>query len=210
MTCAATGICLATPASWNSRGSALITAAYASKYPEHVEALCLLAVPAARSQQDRQAAAALLANLRTQGVKHTMSTLVKSWYTEEFLAQHPAAVRDRLSQLDEIDDDVFIRTYELYNGIDIDPWLHRIVAPSLIMTGELARGSGADAGRFIASRLSNSKLVLIEGLKNGILTEVPVRVAAEIRDNCPYQASAGGGHAAHRRSGVKLTRNLSP
>ena len=161
---------------------AVITAAYALKYPEHVGGLCLLAAPAARSPQDRQAAAALLANLKTQGVKHTMSTLVKSWYTEHFLADHPAALRDRLSQIDEIDDDVFIKTYELYNGIDIDPWLDRIGAPALVMTGELARGSGADVARFIANRLSNSKLVVIEGLKNGILTEVPDRVAAEIRE----------------------------
>ena len=161
---------------------AAITAAYALKYPEHVETLCLLAAPAARSQQGRQAAAALLENLRTHGVKRVMSTLVKSWYTEHFLAHHPAALRARLGQLDEIDDDAFIKSYELYNGIDIDPWLDRIVARTLVMTGELSRGSGADVAGFIANRLSNSKLVVIEGLKNGILTEAPDRVAAEIRE----------------------------
>jgi pimeloyl-ACP methyl ester carboxylesterase len=41
---------------------AVITAAYALKYPELVKALCLLAAPAAQTQQDRQASAALLAN----------------------------------------------------------------------------------------------------------------------------------------------------
>ncbi|WP_457832404.1 hypothetical protein, partial [Staphylococcus aureus] len=79
----------------------------ALKYPDRVTALGLLAAPAARSAADRQAADALIDSLKTHGVKATMSTLVKSWYTDRFVAEHPEALRDRLSHLDTIDDDVF-------------------------------------------------------------------------------------------------------
>lgn len=161
---------------------AVIAAAYALKYPNRVTALGLLAAPAARTAADRQAADALIDSLRFRGVKATMSTLVKSWYTDRFVAEHPEALRDRLSHFDTIDDDVFIRTYALYNRTDIDGWLARIGAPTLVLTGEFARAAGADVATFIASRLADARLVVIAGLKNGILTEVPAQVAAEIRD----------------------------
>ncbi|MGL4285557.1 MAG: alpha/beta fold hydrolase, partial [Phreatobacter sp.] len=161
---------------------AVIAAAYALKYPDRVTALGLLAAPAARSAADRQAADALIDSLKTHGVKATMSTLVKSWYTDRFVAEHPEALRDRLSHLDTIDDDVFIRTYALYSSTDIDPWLDRIGVPTLVLSGEFARGAGADVAAFIASRLADARLVVIAGLKNGILTEVPGQVAGEIGD----------------------------
>ncbi|MBN8942008.1 MAG: alpha/beta hydrolase [Rhizobiales bacterium] len=160
---------------------AVIAAAYALKHPDRVTALGLLAAPAARTAADRLAADALIHSLRTRGVKATMSTLVKSWYTDRFVAEHPEALRDRLSHFDTIDDDVFIRTYALYSRTDIDAWLARIGAPTLVLTGEFARGAGADVAGFIASRLADARLVVIAGLKNGILTEVPAQVAGEIR-----------------------------
>ncbi len=160
---------------------AIIAAAYALKYPERVTALCLLAAPANRKAPDRLASAALLDNLMTRGVASTLSTWVASWYTESFIADHPDMLQERLAQLDAIDDRVFIKTYELYSRIDIDTWLPGINAPALVMTGEFARGSGADVAGFIARGLTRSSLVVVPGLKNGILTEVPGQVAGEIR-----------------------------
>lgn len=169
---------------------AVIAAAYALKYPGRVAALGLLAAPAARSAADRQAADRLIASLKARGVKATMSTLVESWYTDRFVAEHPEALRDRLGHLDTIDDAVFIETYALYSRIDIDAWLDRIGMPTLVLTGEFARGAGADVAASIASRLADARLVVIAGLKNGILTEVPGQVAGEIRDFLRASAAA--------------------
>ena len=163
----------------HSLGS-FITAAYMAQYPERVRAGCLMAAPAGRNRATRQAATQFIEKLRADGVAKAMSGLVGLWYTDEFVAAHPDALRHRLQQVASLDDDVFIRTYELYNRLDIERWLGDIQAPTLVMTGESAQGAGAAVARSIADTLASSKLVIFDGLKNGILTEIPQRIADEL------------------------------
>jgi pimeloyl-ACP methyl ester carboxylesterase len=163
----------------HSLGS-FITAAYMVQHPERVWAACLLAAPGGRTEATRQAAKLFIEKLRTEGLENAMAALVGRWYTDEFVAAQPDTLRSRLQQVARIDEDVFIRTYELYNGIDIERWLDDIKAPTLVMTGEFAQGAGAAVARSIADTLTNSKVVIFEGLKNGILTEIPGRIAEEL------------------------------
>src|SRR3954453_8636492 len=163
----------------HSLGS-FITAAYMAQYPERVRAGCLMAAPAGRNSATRQGANQFIEKLRANGVANAMSGLISLWYTDEFVAAHPDALRHRLQQIASHDEDVFIRTYELYNRIDIERWLDDIKAPTLVMTGEFAQGAGAAVARSIADTLTKSKVVIFEGLKNGILTEIPGRIAEEL------------------------------
>jgi pimeloyl-ACP methyl ester carboxylesterase len=159
---------------------AFIAAAYIAQYPERVPAACLMAAPAARTEAAREAGERLVEKVRSHGVVNTMANLVRLWYTDEFVAQHPNVLRDRLQQIASIHDDVFIRTYELYNRTEIEAQLGEIKIPTLVMTGEFAQGADAAVAKSIAERLRNSKLVILEGLKNGILTEIPERIADEL------------------------------
>jgi pimeloyl-ACP methyl ester carboxylesterase len=163
----------------HSLGS-FITAAYMAQYPQRVRAACLLAAPAGRTDAMRQSAQEFVEKLRADGLAKAMAGLVALWYTEEFVAAHPDALRHRLQQIAGLDEDVFIRTYELYNRTDIERWLRDIKTPTLVMTGEFAQGAGAAVARSIADTLTNSRLVIFEGLKNGILTEIPERIADEL------------------------------
>jgi 3-oxoadipate enol-lactonase len=159
---------------------AFIAAAYIARYPERVPAACLLAAPAARTEASREATRLLIEKLRTDGVASTMANLVPLWYTEEFVSMQPDVLRSRLAQIANIDDDAFLRTYEFYASLEIEPRLEEIKTPTLVMTGELAHGAGAAAAQSIAGQLASSKLVIFKGLKNGILTEIPDRVADEL------------------------------
>lgn len=159
---------------------ALIAAAYTVRHPERVAALALLAAPADRTAADRAAGEALIARLRHEGVTAVMSTLVESWYRPEFVTREPAALEVRLRQIAGIAEDVFIRTYALYTETEVAPLLPRISTPALVMTGELARGCGAEVARRIADKLPHASLVIFEALRNGILTEIPERVAEEL------------------------------
>ena len=159
---------------------AFIAAAYARKHPQRVKALALLAAPANRSAVDRAAGDALIERLRREGVERVMAALQQGWYRAEFVAAQPDALQERLAQIRSIPDDVFIRIYELYNATEIAPWLASLTMPTLVMTGEHARLCGADVARAITARLPKASLVVFEGYKNGILTEIPGRVADEL------------------------------
>lgn len=163
----------------HSLGS-FVAVAYSLEFPHHVERLCLLATPAARDESEREASDTLLAKLRSDGLKKTIPTLTNSWYTDAFIAAHPGTLQRRLEQVMSIDDAVFIDAYALYSHTSIDEWLEYLEIPTLVMTGEYARSSGAEVGRFIADRIPDSRLITFRGMKNGILTEIPHRVACEI------------------------------
>ncbi|MDB5558402.1 MAG: alpha/beta hydrolase [Enterovirga sp.] len=177
---------------------AFIAAAYAVAHPERVSALGLLAAPASRTEAELDAGRQLIATLRSQGVARTMGKLVAFWYRDAFVQAHPGALQERLAQVTGIDEDVFIRTYELYTRTEMAPWLGRIAVPTLVMTGEFARGASAETARATAAMLPRPELVIFEGLKNGILTEIPDRVAGEIAAFANrHAARPGAGQAAN-------------
>ncbi len=109
-----------------------------------------------------------------------MSSLVKLWYTDAFVTVHPGALQQRLEQLTSINEQVFIDTYKLYSQTEIGLWLNDIAMPTLIMTGEYAKGSGADVAKHLSDIVEGSKLIIFKEMKNGILTEIPDRVAKEL------------------------------
>jgi pimeloyl-ACP methyl ester carboxylesterase len=96
------------------------------------------------------------------------------------VAAQPDALLERLEQIRSIPDDVFIRTYELYNRTEIGAWIHELTVPTLVMTGEHARLCGADVAEMIAARIPDASVVVFAGFKNGVLTEIPGRVAEEL------------------------------
>ena len=98
-------------------------------------------------------------------------------------------MRFRNREKTSLDETVFIETYRLYGDTEIMPWLERISAPALVMTGEFARGCDGEAARRSAGQMKDARLVILEGLKNGLLTEAPARVASEIRTFVRSKAS---------------------
>ncbi|WP_081649626.1 alpha/beta fold hydrolase [Fodinicurvata sediminis] len=159
---------------------ALVAAEYAYRFPERIEKLCMIAAPAARNDSARSAGESLLAQLKEQGVKETMSGLVRRWYTDSFVTTHPGALEARLEQLTSISEQVFINAYALYTHTDIDARLPDLSMPTLVMTGEYASGCDAEVARCISETIPNSHLVIFREMKNGVLTEIPERVSKEI------------------------------
>lgn len=160
---------------------AFIAAAYAATFPDRVSGLLLIAAPAERSAADREAGRALVERFRAEGVMAVMKGLVSAWYTDEFRDRHPDAIDRRLDQIRRLDETISLRTYELYNDFDLSQIAGQIRCPTIVMTGEFARGCGADAARSLAQRIERSSLEVLPRLKNGIPTEAPHEIAASIR-----------------------------
>lgn len=159
---------------------AFIAARYAVDYRARVRLLALLAAPAARSEAERAIGAKLIEEMKSAGVHGVMPRLIDSWYTPKFLSSYPDALARRLQQIYSLRDPVVIRDYELYYATELAPWLEQLALPTLVMTGQYARGCGAEVARSIVERLPDASLVILEGQRNGILTEVPERVGAEL------------------------------
>jgi 3-oxoadipate enol-lactonase len=158
----------------------MIGPAYARKYPGRVVTLSLLSTAAGRSESDSEKVQGVVARMEREGIGNVLETLVDRWYTDDFARNNPDVVEARLKQVIGTNPDVFLNVFHIYAETEMAPWLHEVPTPSLVLTGELDGGCNPRLNEFIHSRLPDSELVILEGLKHAILAEAPDKVAAEI------------------------------
>lgn len=160
----------------------MIAPAYARKYPDRVLSVGLLSTAAGRSDEDRAKLAAVGRAMREKGIAPVLDTLIERWYTDEFIALRPDAIQARLKQVVDTPADVFLSVFDLYAETEMGPWLHELKHRCLVMTGEFDGGCPPRLNRFIAEQLSDTELVILDGLKHSILIEAPDRAGQSVRD----------------------------
>ncbi|MFN3764057.1 MAG: alpha/beta fold hydrolase [Aliihoeflea sp.] len=158
----------------------MIGPAYALHFPERVRTLGLLSTAAGRTDEDKAKVQGVVAAMERDGIPKILSTLVDRWYTDEFARNNPDVVKARLAQITGMSAEVFLTVFHIYAETEMAPWLHKVAAPSLVLTGELDGGCNPRLNRFIDSQLPNSELVILEGLKHSILMEAPDAVAGHL------------------------------
>ena len=159
----------------------MIGPAYARAFPERVQSLGLLSTAAGRTAEDSAKVLAVVEAMEQQGVAALLDTLVERWFTPEFVADRPEVVAARRDQVLANDPQVFLSVFRIYAETDTGPWLPEIRAPSLVLTGEQDGGCKPRLNRYIAGRLPNAELVILDGLRHAILLEAPERVAEHLR-----------------------------
>lgn len=168
---------------WHIAGHSLggmIGPAYARLYPDRVLSLALISTAAGRTEDDSAKVKGVVRAMEERGIGNVLGTLADRWYTDDFIANNPKIVQQRMDQVTGMSAEVFLNVFRIYARTEMAPWLHEVTAPSLILTGELDGGCNPRLNRFIDSQMPNSELVILEGLKHAILAEAPELVAAEL------------------------------
>ena len=147
-----------------------------------METVVLLSTAAGRTSEDSAKVKAVVAMMREKGVKPLLKTLIKRWFTDEFIANSPDAVEARVKQVVETPEEVFLNVFDIYADTEMLPWLPRLECPCLVMTGELDTGCSPVLNKLIADTLPNAELVILEKLKHSILIEAPEKVLPPLRD----------------------------
>ena len=156
--------------------------AYARTHPECVETVVLLSTVAGRTSEDSAKVKGVVDMMREKGVKPLLKTLIKRWFTDEFMANSPDAVEARVKQVVETPEEVFLNVFDIYAATEMLPWLPSLNCPCLVMTGELDEGCSPDLNKLIADTLPNAELVILENLKHSILIEGSEKVLPPLRD----------------------------
>ena len=147
-----------------------------------METVTLLSTAAGRSSEDSAKVKGVVALMREKGVEPVLNTLIKRWYTDQFIASHPDAVEARIKQVVDTPEDVFLSVFDIYAATEMLPWLPQLDCPCLVMTGELDAGCSPVLNKLIADTLPNAELVILENLKHSILIEAPEKVVPPLRD----------------------------
>jgi len=160
----------------------MIVPAYALKYPDHVKAIGLLSTAAGRTKEDKDKILSVIKLMEDKGISKIIPTLVKRWFTDDFIKKSPEIVKERLKQVINTEPDVFLNVFRLYAHTEMKSWLHKIKLPSLVLTGEYDKGCSPRLNQFVANQLSNSKLIILPNLKHSILIEAPDLISKNLID----------------------------
>jgi pimeloyl-ACP methyl ester carboxylesterase len=158
----------------------MIGPAYALKYPERVLSLGLLSTAAFRTEDDSAKVKGVVQSMEEHGIPDILQTLTARWFTDEFIRTNPDVVSNRLKQVVATDAKVFLNVFRIYAETEMSPWLHRVTAPSLVLTGENDGGCNPRLNRLIDEALPHSELVILPDLKHSILLEAGDQVAEEV------------------------------
>ena len=170
----------------------MIGPAYARAFPAHAASVSLLSTAAGRSDEDRAKLAAVDKAMRRDGIVETLGTFVSRWFTDAFIDANPERVEARLQQVRDTPPEVFLSVFDIYANTEMAPWLHEIVAPCLVLTGELDGGCNPRLNRFIHGQLQDSRLVILEGLKHALMIEASDRVLPHLHEFLLGQTAVGG------------------
>ncbi len=159
----------------------MIGPAYAHAHPDRILSVGLLSTAAGRTEDDSSKLKAVGEAMQEKGVIPVLSTFVERWYSDAFIQAQPEKIQMRLKQVEDTPTDVFLSVFWIYATTEMAPWLHKIKCPCLVLTGELDGGCNPRLNRLIDSQLSDSELVILEGLKHSILMEAPQRVLKPLK-----------------------------
>ena len=154
--------------------------AYALKYPGRVRSLGVLSTAAFRTEDDSGKVWAVVRAMEEKGIPQVLETLTARWFTDDFIASNPDVVRRRLDQVIATDPEVFLNVFRIYAGTEMAPWLHKVQAPALVLTGENDGGCNPRLNKLIDAALPNSELVILLDLKHSILLEAGDVVAQHL------------------------------
>jgi len=160
----------------------MIGPAYALRYPQHVLSLGLLSTAAFRTEEDSAKVRGVVRAMEEKGIGPVLDTLVDRWFTDTFVREHSEVIEWRKKQVVDTNPEVFLNVFRIYAETEMAPWLHKVTAPSLVLTGELDGGCNPRLNRQIADALPHAELVILEGLKHAILIEASERVAPPVAD----------------------------
>ena len=158
----------------------MIAPAYALKYPDHVKAIGLLSTAAGRTQEDKNKILTVIKLMDEEGIPQTLPTLVKRWFTDDFIKKFPEIIDKRIKQVTDTDPNIFLNVFRIYANTEMQSWLHRITLPALVLTGENDGACNPRLNQLIASELKNSELTILPDLKHSILIEAPNLVSESL------------------------------
>jgi (E)-2-((N-methylformamido)methylene)succinate hydrolase len=160
--------------------------------PGRVAGLVLLSTVAGRTDEEQRRVLERLA-LVEHGIpgEHFRRSLER-WFSDEFRRRHPDVLERYAARNMENDPACYAAAYRVLAMTDLADELHRIQAPTLVVTGEGDVGSNPRMATLMHGAIPGSRLQILPGLRHSILTEAPAQVAHLLEEFLSGQPLPGG------------------
>jgi len=145
--------------------------------PARVDRLAVLSTACSRTEEDRRRVLERLAVVEDGIPGEHFRRSVSRWFSDQFQRSHPELIAQYAARNMENDPHCYAAAYRVLATTDLVGEIHRIQAPTLIVTGEGDVGSDPRMAGAMHERLRGSRLEVLPGLRHSILVEAPGLVA---------------------------------
>ena len=151
----------------------IIAQAFAVAHPKRVRSLTLISTAPTFSEQGREAMRKRAASVRQGGMQAVLQECLERWFTKATVARRPDLI-DRVTKTLLADDpEVHGAMWDMISAFEIVSDLHRIAAPTLIMTGELDPSSPPSSAKLLHQEIAGSELHIFPGFSHMLPLEAP-------------------------------------
>jgi 3-oxoadipate enol-lactonase len=151
----------------------IISQAFSVAHPERVRSLTLISTAPTFSEQSREAMRRRAVNVRQGGMHAVLQECLERWFTEATVSRRPDLIDRVTKTLLAVDPKVHGAMWDMISAVDIVSDLHRITAPTLIMTGELDPSSPPSSAKLLHEEIAASELHIFPGFSHMLPLEAP-------------------------------------
>lgn len=158
----------------------LIAQAFTLAHPGRVVALAILNAAHDRTEAQREAVRARVAQAAAEGPAATVEAAMERWFTEDFAARRPEVLERVRRWILANDPAVYPAAYRVLAEADapLAKAIEAIGCPTLVITGEDDRGNAPAMARRMAGLIPGARAEILPGLRHMALAEDPEAVAA--------------------------------
>ncbi len=162
----------------------LVAQAVALAMPERIEKLAIVASVAGRTPEERKTVRERADNLASGNkVGHAAKAAAERWFTDEFIAENPELVAERVRKAEAMDPVCYSYSYDVFASNDFIDELHKIRAEkTLVATGEQDPTGTVRMADLMAERIPNARPHIFPRYRHSMLGEAPREVAGVLLD----------------------------
>ena len=159
-----------------------VALAFAMAHPERIAKLVLSDAAACFPPEGRQAFAVMAAKVAEAGLGAIAEIAAKRVFSPAYLAAHPEAIGERKAVLLAIDPQAFQAVCKILQEADLEPLLHRMHVPTLVVCGEFDQATPPVLNKSIADKTAGARYVELPGCGHCPPLEQPQAFLAAIKD----------------------------
>ncbi len=159
-----------------------VALAFALAHPERISKLMLSDAAACFPPEGRKQFEVMAAKVAEAGLGSIAEIAAKRVFSPAYLASHPEAIEERKRVLMEIDPKAFQAACKILQEADLEPLLHRMKVPTLVVCGEFDQATPPPLNKAIAGKVAGARYIELPGCGHCPPLEQPQQFLAAIKN----------------------------
>jgi 3-oxoadipate enol-lactonase len=156
--------------------------AFALDHPERIAKLVLSDAAAGFPEEGRKAFAVMAEKVAQGGLGAVAEIAAKRVYSPAYLVAHPEKIEERKRVLLGIDPKAFTDACKILQEADLEPLLHRLGVPTLVVCGEFDQATPPALNKVVAEKVPGARYVELPGCGHCPPLEQPDAFLTAIKD----------------------------